>query len=150
MNSENDLYAISYISQSTIPEEELSLELQDIELTSMLRNLEAGLTGKLIYRHGHFVQRLEGPWSALEQTMARILADPRHRNLHVISREPIESRLYGAWQQMVVVVEGPELVDLDAMLDFMASRPQFSVRQTEAEIMLSALAAVSTRESGTL
>ncbi len=150
MNASHKLHAISYVSQSTVPEGELRRELRDIEVTSMRRNLASELTGKLIYRHGHFVQRLEGPWDSLEQTMSRILVDPRHHHLNIISLEPIEARLYEAWQQMVVVVEGPELVDLDAILDFMACRQEFSVRETEASVMLAALAAVSTRERSAL
>ena len=150
MTSKDPLFALSYISQSTIPGSQIHHELQDIEQTAIHRNAQAGITGKLIYRLGHFVQRLEGTERALEDTMERIVADRRHRNINIISWEPISERTYQDWQQLIVMLEGPELDDLDTMLGFMVARPKFSVRPWEADIMLSALTRVTTSSNDLL
>ncbi len=150
MTLRDPLFALSYVSQSRIPGLQIHHELQDIEQTSLHRNAESGITGKLIYRLGHFVQRLEGTDEALQDTMERILSDRRHRNINIISREEIDERVYKDWQQLIVLLEGPELDDLDTMLGFMVSRPVFSVRPWEADIMLSALTRVTTSSNDLL
>ncbi|MEM8681790.1 MAG: BLUF domain-containing protein [Pseudomonadota bacterium] len=150
MTTREPLYALSYVSQSRIPGLQIHHELQAIEQTSLHRNAQAGITGKLIYRLGHFVQRLEGTEEALDETMERISDDRRHRNINIISREPIDTRVYHDWQQLIVLLEGPELDDLDTMLGFMVARPKFSVRPWEADIMLSALTRVTTSSNDLL
>ncbi|MEM9401174.1 MAG: BLUF domain-containing protein [Pseudomonadota bacterium] len=144
MNPPDSLFALSYVSQSTIPGVSIHHEPQDIEQTAVRRNAQLNITGKLIYRLGHFMQRLEGPQQALEDTMDRITTDRRHRNVNMIAWEPIEARVFADWQQLIVVTEGPELDDLDAILGFLVARPVFSVRPMEADVMLSALSSVST------
>lgn len=40
---------------------------------------------------------LEGDEAAVAETMSRIRADPRHRNIYELCASPADSREFGAW-----------------------------------------------------
>lgn len=52
---------------------------------SRVANEARGVTGVLFYLDGVFLQYLEGESAAVDATMARVTADPRHRGLVVLS-----------------------------------------------------------------
>lgn len=52
-----------------------------------VRNAETGVSGALVHLDGWFAQVLEGPPEAVGATFARIVADPRHRDLDLRVRE---------------------------------------------------------------
>lgn len=60
-------------------------------------NAERGVTGMLAYNGVHFMQLLEGEAAAVEATLERIAADPRHHNLVVIRRERRAARECPDW-----------------------------------------------------
>jgi hypothetical protein len=55
------------------------------------------ITGLLAYNGVHFMQLLEGPAERVDETMARIAADPRHTGLVVIRRDERERRECPVW-----------------------------------------------------
>ncbi|WP_188055733.1 BLUF domain-containing protein [Sphingosinithalassobacter sp. CS137] len=64
---------------------------------SRRNNRRDGITG-LLYSDGRrFLQALEGPEDAVQQTFERIQGDSRHRAIVVLSRRHIEAREFGAW-----------------------------------------------------
>lgn len=72
-------------------------QLEDLLADSRSRNLAAGLTGRLLYAGGHFVQTLEGQAESVDTTYARIERDPRHRDVFVTLREKITARAFPEW-----------------------------------------------------
>ncbi len=138
-DARDDLFSISYISRCRIPPWEITGELADIEKDSIRNNALFGITGKLICRHGHFVQRLEGPKQKVEETMDRIRDDHRHDNITMLSAHPITRRMYDDWQQLHIVTDGPELGDLDAILGPLSCRAVQSTDDHEAAALLGAL-----------
>jgi hypothetical protein len=72
-------------------------ELIDLLRTCRDNNAEAGITGMLLYKDGNFMQALEGPEDAVTRVHSKILADPRHKGLITLVREPLESRQFGEW-----------------------------------------------------
>jgi Sensors of blue-light using FAD len=73
-------------------------DLTRLLASSRLRNVEAGLTGILIYDKGTFLQALEGDPSSMQTTFARIERDARHKDITVLLREPDASkRMFGNW-----------------------------------------------------
>jgi hypothetical protein len=72
-------------------------DLQHILLASQRNNAAVGLSGMLLYGHGHFIQALEGPAEGLEQMMARIGADGRHTRVRVLLSRSIEARDFAGW-----------------------------------------------------
>ncbi len=143
MDADNPLYAISYVSESLIPEDQLDEQLAAIQGKSHENNAASGLTGKLIYCRNFFVQRLEGPKNAVDAAMARIRKDSRHTGFKVISMQRLEERLYAEWDQLGVITDGPLLDELDGTLQHLASRPVLSVSDEEVSVMLSTLEAAA-------
>lgn len=73
-------------------------EVRRIVGTSQVNNRRRGVTGLLVYDGQAFAQILEGSAEALESLMARIGADDRHGEVHMLQREvDVAERRFGAW-----------------------------------------------------
>lgn len=65
--------------------------------TSRLNNQAADITGFLMAGGRRYLQVLEGPSNAVEDTFSRIVRDPRHFATVVLWREDVDSRLFPKW-----------------------------------------------------
>ncbi len=65
------------------------------------RNAGRGLGGALLWIDGEFVQVLEGPLDALEQTFEAICRDRRHRNLRLVDFAPASERAFPDWAMLL-------------------------------------------------
>jgi hypothetical protein len=74
-----------------------SAMLDDILAASRRRNAAAGITGLLLYMDGAFLQVLEGDASAVDDTYARIRADPRHWEARILLEQQTTVRAFGQW-----------------------------------------------------
>ena len=72
-------------------------DLVDLLRQSRDHNAHHAITGLLLYRSGNFIQVLEGPQAAVVELLARIEKDPRHKDIHVMLREPLSARLFPHW-----------------------------------------------------
>ncbi len=61
------------------------------------RNEAAGLTGLMLRQGASFCGLLEGPRRRVLRRMEEIVSDPRHRGVHVLREEPVESRRFANW-----------------------------------------------------
>jgi hypothetical protein len=86
-----------YVSESCLSWPEDAAEVDHIVDVARRRNEELSITGALIYTRTHFAQVLEGEKAALDSVMASIGEDPRHRNIHIVSNEPLEARCFPDW-----------------------------------------------------
>jgi hypothetical protein len=69
----------------------------DILAVSQRNNSRDGITG-LLYSDGkRFLQALEGDADKVEAAFARILADPRHRAVVILSDRVTDTREFGDW-----------------------------------------------------
>lgn len=89
------LHRISYFSNLS-PGSEFS-DLMQIARQSAETNRKRQLTGLLLYAECNIYQILEGPRSALEQVFGKILKDPRHSGIIVLTQSDIQSRLTTGW-----------------------------------------------------
>jgi hypothetical protein len=87
--------SIAYVSGATKAMSEA--DIVEILVQSRANNTNSGLTGALLYSRGRFVQILEGPEEELLRTYRAITLDPRHHNLHELSRESIQARQFPQW-----------------------------------------------------
>ena len=76
--------------------------VDDDQLHSILRKSKAanpgsGITGVLCYSGGIFIQVLEGGRSAVNVLYNRIVTDPRHRDVVLLSYEEIGERRFAGW-----------------------------------------------------
>lgn len=69
-----------------------------ILVTSRRNNARNQITGVLYSDGSRFLQVLEGPEEAVEQTLKRIQRDTRHRAIVVLSRRAVHRREFGDWQ----------------------------------------------------
>jgi Sensors of blue-light using FAD len=74
-----------------------SATLSAILLDARRCNVRDDITGMLICRGDLFLQLLEGPAEAVEATAKRIMADDRHVDMRILSRELGKDRLFPLW-----------------------------------------------------
>ncbi|MDQ1123483.1 BLUF domain-containing protein [Microbacterium trichothecenolyticum] len=89
------LHAITYVSTATAPFSDT--ELEALLTSSRATNLARDLTGMLLYRDGRFLQVLEGPEDDVREIIERIGNDPRHRDMRIVSSDPIAGRRFAEW-----------------------------------------------------
>lgn len=77
-------------------------DLSEIVATSVRNNGRHRITGALAHQSGTFVQVLEGDPEALSALMQDIEADPRHRNVRVLARWPVQAQLFLGWAMVLV------------------------------------------------
>ncbi|MEO3693579.1 BLUF domain-containing protein [Roseateles paludis] len=76
--------------------------LVEADLAAILRssrenNPQEGITGLLCFTEGVFVQVLEGGRDAVNARYRRIVADPRHSDVTLLSYEEIGERNFAGW-----------------------------------------------------
>ncbi len=64
---------------------------------SAATNAALGVTGALCVSNADFVQVLEGSREAINKVYARIVADPRHSDVTLLSYEAVAERLFEHW-----------------------------------------------------
>ena len=104
------LHQITYISTArpTI----MLADVEGILELSRRRNRDDDITGLLIFDGKRFLQVIEGPYQAIEDTFARIAQDPRHRALVKLASRHVETREFGQWAMASQIV-GPVMGDGD-------------------------------------
>jgi hypothetical protein len=91
--------------------------IRTIAVPSRERNLIDGVTSCLWFGPGCFVQVLEGEEGVLDALMERITSDPRHGNIHILSRSTAALRLFDGWPlKLVGAAQCPAAADLAAAL----------------------------------
>lgn len=73
------------------------LNVATILAESQRNNARDGLTGALAAHEGRFIQVIEGSGDAIDRLLRRLTTDPRHKDIVVFGRGPVEQRLFGDW-----------------------------------------------------
>jgi hypothetical protein len=84
-----------YQSRALWPAPENALD--SILAASVAANARSGVTGALGFSGASYVQLLEGSPQALDALMGKLLADPRHTDLVVLTRSSAGARLVPGW-----------------------------------------------------
>ena len=119
---------IQLIYLSSLSDVKLEHEIGKIVESSVRHNKENGITGMLLYANGNFLQVLEGERNAVEETFARICADPRHYDIIDIVREPIAERHFSQWSM------GYQHLNEDYIRAFPKCAPLFKFRANDEAI----------------
>ena len=90
------MYRLIYKSESTVPMNWQTVG--KIHATSTRNNDRDDLTGTLLVGRRSFLQVLEGDFEAVNATFARIVRDPRHRRVQLVSFAVVEERMFDEWQ----------------------------------------------------
>lgn len=90
------MYRLIYKSRASGP---ISKEMfRDILYSSLNNNREQHVNGALVATHTHFLQFLEGTFSAVNETFFNIVRDTRHTHMQLISFNPIKQALFDSWR----------------------------------------------------
>lgn len=87
-------------------------QLQSLLLEARDLNASNGITGVLLYSGKHFMQCIEGPEEALNQTFQRIAASRRHRGIVQLLSGSLESRRFSQWSMGFAQPPEAELLKL--------------------------------------
>lgn len=98
-------------------------------------NAANDITGLLVFDGQRFCQHLEGPDGPLDELMARIEADLRHRDVRVVHNGPLTQRRYRRFDMGYAQSEDPQELDrlfdtqgADALSHFLALKPTFDIQ----------------------
>ncbi|MGZ0189366.1 MAG: BLUF domain-containing protein [Alphaproteobacteria bacterium] len=72
-------------------------ELQDILEVAQRNNLQAGVSGMLLYDKGCIIQYFEGPSALVAVIWEKIQHDPRHKDIIVLSEGLTPELLFPDW-----------------------------------------------------
>jgi hypothetical protein len=70
---------------------------ESISKSANFKNEKFNISGMLFYRNGYFIQLLEGQKEFVNELYKRILSDPRHNNIKILSTTNTNKRLYPSW-----------------------------------------------------
>jgi hypothetical protein len=98
-----ELYELIYVSVATA-------ELSPADLKSLLdevrpKNAQRDVSGLLVYRHGEFMQLLEGGKEEIFGVYRKVANDPRHRQVNLLWSGPIAERAFAGWEMAFI---GPD------------------------------------------
>jgi Sensors of blue-light using FAD len=100
-NISGSLYRLIYCSRNVIvqalPGVAMEDEVRAVLATARPRNKADNVTGALLSTASGFAQVLEGPREVVERTFERIIGDPRHADVTVLSFTPTERRSFPDW-----------------------------------------------------
>lgn len=107
------LYQIVYCSRAS--EGLQSSAVDRIIAASHRHNPQRGITGLLVYGSGIFFQWIEGPRDSVEELMALLRRDPRHRDIVTLAEtEEVRERLFPDWSMELVQASDIRDVLVDA------------------------------------
>ena len=72
-------------------------DIAEILESSRRNNKKSGLTGLLCFGSRRFLQCLEGPRDSVNETYGRIMADPRHSSIVMLTYEEANYREFEDW-----------------------------------------------------
>jgi len=78
---------------------------QSILASARRYNPQHGITGALFCDGSNYVQVLEGEASVVDTLFLHINDDPRHDDVVLLMREPIETRMFADWAMGFVEIE---------------------------------------------
>lgn len=114
-------------------------ELVDLLEASRAANSEHNITGLLLYRGGNIIQVIEGEDDEVLQLYKNITADPRHKDVTLLSKDPIITRQFSDWQmgfRNIDQMSKEELAGFSKFLEDEFTPAYFKERPTRAYILL--------------
>lgn len=139
-NSSDILEQLIYVSTDTRGVTN-PIRAADILAEARRNNVRDKITGVLTFTGGQFVQILEGHPDRLEDLLARLAVDPRHRDLKILARRTAAHRDFQSWDMV-----SPRLVrsQIDRLNDLL------SCDQTNLEAFVDLLAEAVHRQASVL
>jgi len=113
--SHGELEQLIYVSTDTRAVTN-PLRAADILSEARRNNARDDITGVLTFTGGQFIQVLEGHPDQLEDLLARLVVDHRHRDLRILARRPIVHRDFRGWDMVSPRLARAQIDRLNALL----------------------------------
>ncbi|WP_165352834.1 BLUF domain-containing protein [Loktanella sp. IMCC34160] len=112
--------------------------LSKADLTAILEkarrnNPSKGLTGLLLYHEGRFFQVLEGDMAQVMACFSKIMMDPRHTSVAILTAGPAEARAFPGWSMGYAEVDELPTMARSAAFSIYDLIPPNSQRRGEDE-----------------
>jgi len=91
------MYLMRIVYCSQVSPEFSPENIQEILSKAKKNNNQKHITGVLCFNRKYFLQCLEGDRKALNDTYHKILNDPRHSDIILLSYKDIDSRSFSSW-----------------------------------------------------
>lgn len=91
------LYRLVYVSRSQLAEFSRVAELEKMLASARRLNQQNDVTGFLLATPSAFAQVLEGSRENVAEAYGRILLDPRHSEIRLMTEDPIATRSFSQW-----------------------------------------------------
>lgn len=125
------LHRVLYVSTATGSTDSL-LGVATILGESQRNNAQRGLTGALAAHRGTFIQVIEGPADAIDMLLDRLRRDPRHKDIRVLERAPVETRSFEAWSMASARITPAIQPLLDRVVDGLTASPAETIEALRA------------------
>lgn len=127
-------HQIMYISSTRVP---VSVaECREIVQISRLNNRRSDITGLLLFNSRRFLQVLEGPRAAVEETFERIRADDRHHGVVTLRTRDLSQREFGDW---AMAFDDPETASGETLQEKVSDLLSHADASTRAQFEVTAL-----------
>ncbi len=126
MMSEQALERLIYNSQATQDFPSLG-SISAILSVSDQNNRRDNVTGALVLADGGFLQVLEGSHTDVERTLERLLNDPRHTDLKILNRQPIDHRDFKDWGMIGAASRPTRQIVMNELIAFAEADPAYVI-----------------------
>lgn len=109
------MHQIIYMSRGVEPMNED--QLRDLLLQARTANEAKSITGALIYGDDQFMQIIEGAEQDLVLLYAKLLNDPRHKNVVKLADKEIMQRNFSQWSMAFNAVSPEEFAQLQGYVE---------------------------------
>ena len=116
------LSLISLIYMSSATRQMSQEDLLEILNKAREKNGTLNITGMLLYKHGKFLQILEGEKQDVEALYDIIKQDPRHYQILTSGNRPIQEREFGDWKMGFVNLDDFKPEEIEGFSDYL-NRP---------------------------
>ncbi|HEX5792429.1 MAG TPA: BLUF domain-containing protein [Rheinheimera sp.] len=125
-----DEIQLVYISERCANTDEAAIN--KIKLRAETNNHRRNITGALLFTERYFLQYLEGEAAIVDALYASICRDPRHTNVRLLLRKPIQQRDFSRWSLGVKkLLDNDENQDLIAVLNMIGQASKVTETQLD-------------------
>lgn len=130
MTHDNEDIQLIYISERCTNTDDT--EIHKIQLRAEHQNHRRNITGALLYTDKYFLQYIEGHAPVVDALFASISRDPRHTNVRVLLRAPIQHRDFSRWSLGVKkLLDSDEYQDFNSVLNMLGDASKVNQSQLD-------------------
>jgi len=113
------MFSLAYVSVAAVPFS--NPQLIELLEKSRVNNEALGVTGMLLYKDGRFLQAIEGDEDSVKSLMAKISADPRHRDIAILLQGAIARREFPDWSMGFANLNLPGVLSIPGYSNFLST-----------------------------